>query len=91
MNPFLTAFLIVSGILSPFILIALFIYLLNNLNIWLSVKKAALEIQLEELKKAAPYDDIELSQPPNPTMFTIRLIKNKEVVYEGSYNKEFES
>lgn len=87
MNPFLTAFLIVSGIIAPFGLIALLIFLLNETHIALVAKRLSLEAKLASIKKQPPYDDIELSQPPNKEMFTIRLIKNEEVVYEGHHDK----
>lgn len=91
MNPFITAFLIVSGILSPFILIALCIYLFNEVHIFVVSKRIALEIELENAKKKAPYDHVEFSQPPNTRMFTVRLLKNNEVVYEGSHDKELQN
>lgn len=85
---FWTTFQIVTGIITPFLIIAFLIQLLNYLTILAKAKRIALEAKLEDAKKAAPYDDVEVSQPPNPKMFTLRLIKNKEVVFEKSYDKE---
>lgn len=88
MNFFLNTVAVVSGVLVPFILLALLTWSIYFIGDLLKMKRLRLERELEEAKKAAPYDDIEFSQPPNPTMFTVRLVKGGEVVYEESYDKK---
>ena len=88
---FWITFQIVTGIITPFLIIAFLIWLLNYATIQAKAKRIALEAKLETVKKAAPYDDVEVSQPPNPTMFILRLVKNNEVVFEKSYDKELQS
>lgn len=85
---FWTTFQIVVGIITPFLLIAFLVWLLNYATIQAKAKRLVLEAKLEEAKKAPPYDDVEISQPSNPKMFTIRLIKNGEVVFEEAKDKE---
>lgn len=85
---FWTTFQIVVGIIAPFLLIAFLMWLLNYATIQAKAKRLTLETRLEEAKKAPPYDDVEISQPPNLKMFTLRLIKNGEVVFEESKDKE---
>lgn len=84
---FWNTFQIVTGIIAPFLILGFLIWLLNELTILAQAKRLSLEAKLEEAKKAPPYDDVEVSQPPNPKMFTLRLVKNNEVVFEKSYDK----
>lgn len=86
---FWTTFQIVAGVIAPFLVIGFVIWLLDYLTIQAGAKRLVLEAKLESAKKAAPYDSVEVSQPPNPKMFTLRLIKNGEVVYEGSHDRDF--
>lgn len=88
MELFWNAVMIVSGILAPFIVITLIMWLLYEAHIVAQAYRLAMESKLEYMKKLPPYDDVAVSQPPNQKMFTIRLIKNDEVVYEGSHDKE---
>ena len=87
MELFYATLSVVMGILTPFIVVAVALFLVWLVTELVKQRRIQLETILEEATKEPPYDNIELSQPPNPTMFSIRLIKNGESVWEGSYNK----
>lgn len=88
MELFWNTVMIVSGILAPFavgvLIIAFYLY---GVGLVVSIRRSH-ELKMERERKQPPYDDVELSQPPNPSMFTIRLIKDGEVVWEESYDKD---
>ena len=84
---FWNVFQITAGIIAPFLLLSFIIWLLFTMNELAKAKATSLEIKLDRVKKAPPYDDIELSQPPNPNMLTLRFIKNGEIVFKHSFYK----
>lgn len=86
---FWTTIQIVLGIITPFLVIAFLIWLLNYLHIQVTVKRLMLEAKLEEIKKSPPYDDIKISQPPNLNMSTVTIMKNGKTIFEQSYDKEY--
>ena len=88
MNLFINTVQVVGGIITPFLLLGLIIFLLLSVNEFIKGWRAKQERLLEEESKSAPYDDIQFSQPPNPTMITVRLIKNNKIVWEQSYDKD---
>lgn len=86
---FWTAFQVVAGVVLGLSVLPILVWLLFTVTDLVKNKRLVLEAKLEDAKKAAPYDSVEVSQPPNPKMFTLRLMKNGEVVYEGSHDRDF--
>lgn len=85
---FWTIFQAVAGAVLALALIPILIWALYTIGDSVKNRRIKLEAELEVAKKAAPYDDVEVSQPPNTKMFTLRLVKNNEVVFEKSYDKD---
>ena len=88
MEYFINTFAVVVGILAPFVIVAALVFVASVVKEQLETRNYKLAAKAAEAKMAAPYDDVQVSQPPNIKMFTLRLIKNNEVVWEKSYNKE---
>lgn len=87
MEYFLITLAIVFGILTPvFGLILIYGFVVFSIE-YIKTRKLYAERENENQRKQPPYDDIELLQPPNPRMFSISLIKNKEIIWEDSYQK----
>lgn len=88
MDQAITAFLItvaiVGGILSPFLVFTI----LGLIGKLLSALGHSLVIKAEEIKKAPPYDDVELNLNPATNVLTARLIKNDEIIYQGSVTRK---
>lgn len=87
MNYFINTFLVVAGIITPFLILAVIIAIILSIKDFSDGYKRKQERLLEQEYKNPPYDNITLSQPPNPTMITIRLVKDSKVVWEQSYDK----
>jgi len=85
---FFTTVMIITGILLPPAIIAAILFIIAWFAYWQEGITYDKQQEMEDAKKMPPYDNIELSQPPNPTMFTIRLIKNNKTVWKASYDKE---
>ena len=77
---FLYTVAIVAGILSPIIIIALIFAGIGFMN---TVGLAMIN-KAEELKKAPPYDDVEVNLDPRTNVLTTRFIKNDVVIWQGS-------
>ena len=88
MNLFIGTLSVGFGILLVTVTVPVLIWLLFTISEAVKNKRIILETKLEIAKKKAPYDEIQVSQPPNQKMFTIRLIKSGEVVHEQSHNKD---
>jgi hypothetical protein len=84
LNAFLITIAIVGGILSPFLVFTV-LGLIGNV---LKAVGQALENKAEEIKKAPPYDDVELNLDPATKVLTARLIKNDKIVYQGSVTRK---
>lgn len=87
MNIFIIAFSAVAGVIAPFLLLAAIIFIASLINEVVQGWKTKQERERDKQYKVPPYDDILFSQPPNPTMITVRLIKDGQPVWEESYNK----
>ena len=87
-DTFITTIMITTGILLPPAIICAILLMIAWFANWQDGRTYDKKREMEYAKKIPPYDNIELSQPPNPTMFTIKLIKGKKVVWEESYDKE---
>ena len=87
MDQAITAFLItvaiVGGILSPFLVFTI----LGLIGKLLSALGHSLVIKAEEIKKAPPYDDVELNLNPATRVLSARLIKGGEIVWQGSVTR----
>lgn len=81
---------VILAIVTGLAVIPVLIWLLSTITEVVENRRIALKAKLELARKQPPYDDVEVSQPPNPSMFTLRLVKNNEVVFEKSYKKEME-
>lgn len=83
LQAFLITIAIVGGILSPFLIFTL----LGIVGKTLSVIGQAMVNKAEEIKKAPPYDDVELNLNPATKVLSARLMKKGEIVYEGSVTR----
>lgn len=83
LNAFLITIAIVGGILSPFLVFTI----LGLIGKTLSAVGQALINKAEEIKKAPPYDDVELNLNPATNVLTARLIKKDEIVWQGSVTR----
>lgn len=81
---FLVTIAIVGGILSPFLLFTI----LGLIGKLLEALANGLEAKAEEIKKAPPYDDVELNLNPATNVLTARLLKRGEIVYQGSVTRK---
>ena len=88
MEYFTNTFLVVVGILLPFVIVLGLIWLASVIKELVENRGYKLAAKLAEVKKQPPYDEVEVSQPPNVNMFTLKLVKNDEVVWEQSYDKD---
>lgn len=77
---FLITIAILGGILSPLIIIAL----IGSFGSTMNALTKALEIKLEEIKKAPPFDDVEVNVSPATRVMSMRFIKNDVVIWAGS-------
>lgn len=77
---FLITVAIIGGILSPIIVI----YFLGLIGKSLSIVGQALINKSEEIKKAPPFDDVEVNVSPATRVMTMRFIKRDKVVWSGS-------
>lgn len=83
-NAFLITVAIVGGILSPFLVFTI----LGIIGQILSALGQALVNKAEEIKKAPPYDDVELNLNPATNVLSARLIKNEQIVWQGSVTRK---
>ena len=83
LQAFLITIAIVGGILSPFLVFTI----LGLIGQTLSAIGQALVNKAEEIKKAPPYDDVELNLNPATNVLTARLMKKGEIVYQGSVTR----
>jgi hypothetical protein len=83
LQAFLITIAIVGGILSPFLVFTI----LGLIGKTLSAIGQALVNKAEEIKKAPPYDDVELNLNPATNVLQARLIKRGEVVWQGSVSR----
>ncbi len=88
MSYFVATVEIVFGILSPIVLVIVLYSVALIYRDYVDMRKAKHQKEVENIRKQPTFDDVEISQPPNDKMFTLRIIKNKEVIFEGSYDKE---
>ena len=84
LNAFLITIAIVGGILSPFLVFTI----LGLIGKALTALSHGLEAKATEIKKAPPYDDVELNLNPATNVLTARLIKNDEIIYQGSVTRK---
>ena len=87
MEVFVTTVMITTGIILPIATIVALLFIIAWAAHWQEGRTYDKKRFMEDQQKMPPYDNIELSQPPNPHMFTIRLIKSDKVVWEESYDK----
>lgn len=83
LQAFLITIAIVGGILSPFLVFTI----LGIIGQILSALGQALVNKAEEIKKAPPYDDVELNLNPATNVLQARLIKRGEIVWQGSVSR----
>jgi hypothetical protein len=83
LQAFLITIAIVGGVLSPFLVFTL----LGIIGQILSALGQSLVNKAEEIKKAPPYDDVELNLNPATNVLTARLIKKDEIVWQGSVTR----
>lgn len=83
LQAFLITIAIVGGILSPFLVFTI----LGLIGKTLSAIGQALVNKAEEIKKAPPYDDVELNLNPATNVLQARLIKRGEIVWQGSVTR----
>lgn len=81
---FLYTVAIVAGILSPIILVGLIFAGIGLMNT-ISIKMIE---HVEEMKKAPPFDDVELNLNPATRVLTGRIIKNEQVLWQGSVRRQ---
>lgn len=83
-NAFLITIAIVSGILSPVLVIAFLGAVTNSMKVaTASIIKAG-----EEAKKLPPFDDVELNLNPSTKVLTGRIIKNEKILWQGSVRRQ---
>lgn len=82
-NAFLITVAIVGGILSPFILIVM----LNSFGNTMQALAHKLEGKTEEIKKAPPFDDVEVNVNPMTHVAKARFIKNGAVIWQGDVSR----
>ncbi|HRJ06892.1 MAG TPA: hypothetical protein PK911_05095 [Candidatus Saccharibacteria bacterium] len=84
MDAAITAFLvtlaIVGGILSPIIVI----YILGLFGKSLSILGQAMINKAEEIKKAPPFDEVDVNVSPATRVMTVRFFKRGQLVWKGS-------
>jgi len=80
---FLTTGAIIFGILLPVIIVAFIVFLAGVAK---GVGPAML-LKAEELKKAPPFDEVEVNVSPATNVMTARFIKNGSVVWQGSSSR----
>lgn len=83
---FLVTVAIVGGILSPI----LFLYILTLIGNAITVLGQALINKSEEIKKAPPFDDVEVNVNPATRVMTMRFIKRDKVVWSGSASQRLD-
>lgn len=84
MDAAVTAFLvtvaIVGGILSPIIVI----YVLGLIGNAFTMMGQALINKSEEIKKAPPFDEVDVNVNPATRVMTVRFHKKGQVIWQGS-------
>lgn len=83
---FLVTIAIIGGILSPIIAL----YLLTLIGKALGIIGQAMINKAEEIKKAPPFDDVEVNVSPATRVMSMRFIKRGQVVWSGSASQNHE-
>lgn len=81
---FLVTVAIVGGILSPIIIIAI----IGAFGNAMQALAHAMEGKTEEIKKLPPFDDVELNLNPQTRILSGRIIKDNNVLWQGSVRRQ---
>lgn len=80
LHTFLITLAIVTGILSPLLLLVLIAFIGNGLT----ALKEALVLKSVEAKMRPPYDTVEVSREFQTNGLAVRFIKKDEVIWQGN-------
>lgn len=83
-NAFLVTVAIVAGVLSPFILLAI----IGAFTQFMKTLALQLEGWVEDVRKRPPFDDVELNLNPMTKILTGRIIKDEQIVWQGSVRRQ---
>lgn len=84
LNAFLITIAIMGGLISPLLIVAFFGAVGNSMK----ALAAGLEAKVEEVKKQPPFDDVELNLNPATRILSGRIIKDNNVVWQGSVRRQ---